>query len=98
MFGQSPPAPLHEHVSPVPVHVARSHPYRMRTRRSFPSARSPYIGITVPAVIAADPYMITAWPHAPMLHDGMWRTGPYYHFLSIGRTHQQAEAEQRTYD
>jgi hypothetical protein len=80
-----PPAPLDEYVSTVPMLVTRRHPYCMRAGREFPSARSPYIRIAVPAVITADPDVIPAWPHGAVLHDGMWRAGSYDYFISIGR-------------
>src|SRR5580700_8854513 len=97
-FSQLPPASLHEHISPAPMLITRRHPYGMWTGRHFPAARSPYIGVAVPAVIPADPHMIAAWPGDARLHDGMWRTGPYYYFICIGRAHQQAEPQQRTYN
>lgn len=73
-----------DHYIPVmAVLPAGSNPYGMRTRRRFPSAGLPCIGISIPAVVSAYPDMLTAWPRAAMLNKEPRRCDLYHHFCCL---------------
>ena len=77
------PAALYHHISVTPMLPAGSNPHRMRTRRRFPSASLPCIGISIPTVVSAYPDMLTAWPRAAMLNKEPRRCDLYHHFCCL---------------
>jgi hypothetical protein len=55
----------------------------MRTRRRFPSARLPGIGIAIPAVVSAYPDKLTTWAYAAMLNKEPGRRDSYHHLCCL---------------
>jgi hypothetical protein len=62
---------------------AGSNPHCARTRRRFPSAGLPGIGIAVPAMISAYPDMLTTRPYATLLNKEPWRRDSYHYFRCL---------------
>ncbi len=93
-----PPAAFYENIASVTVNITRGYPDRAGMRAGFPATRCPHVGIAVPAVISANPYMVPAWPLGAMLHYRSWRAGPYDYLFSIGGANQDAQPQQRAYD
>jgi hypothetical protein len=77
------PVAFDHHISVMAVLPAGSNPYGMRTRRRFPSAGLPCIGISIPAVISADPNMLTTWPRATVLNKEPRRRDLHHHFCCL---------------
>ncbi len=55
------PAAFDHDISVMAVLPAGSNPYSMRTRRRFPSAGLPGIGVAIPTVVSAYPDMLWTW-------------------------------------
>jgi hypothetical protein len=74
------PVAFHENVPATGAGISRGNPYSTWTGPRFPPPRLPCVGMTIPAVIAGNPYMIAAGAKAAMLHQHLRRTKFYYDF------------------
>jgi hypothetical protein len=65
------------------------------TRRCFPSPLLPHVGVSVPAVVTSNPYMLAAWCNvAPLyLHSGWCNS--HYNFGSLDGPDSQGGRKQR---
>jgi hypothetical protein len=67
---------------------------RTGTRWGFPSAFLPHVGVSVPAVVAPDPYMLVAWCGATRLHHNSRWCNSHYNFGSLGGPNSEGGREQ----
>ncbi len=89
------PATFHEYPSCMPVNPVVAHPYGMRTRWEFPTARRPCIRISVPLMVPADPHIARTGRCDSRLDDLPWRMDLHYDFLGIKRSNAHRQRKQR---
>jgi hypothetical protein len=91
---QLPPAAFCVNIPVMAVRVPGSNPSRADPWRRFPSAPLPGVGIAVPALISANPDVITAGAKRAVLPDANRRPEPYDHFR-VGGHQPKGKAKQR---
>jgi hypothetical protein len=87
------PAAFDEHVSVAPVLPTRRDPYGMLARRHFPATRRPCIGLSVPAVIAANPNVSGARRDGSVLHNRRRRCNPNHHIRRLNQADAGRDSE-----
>lgn len=58
LIGNLPPVSFNKNITAPTVNPAMGLPTGARTRRAFPPAGFPVVGVPVPAVVAIDPHML----------------------------------------
>ncbi len=89
-----PPVAFVINIAITAVCVSGSDPPGVLARRDFIASPLPHIRIPVPAMIAGDPYMPSAWAGGPMLTDADRGPKPDYD-LRMGRHDHEGKSEQR---
>jgi hypothetical protein len=89
------PTAFDKHVAVMTVLPAWRHPNGMRMWRFCPTAGFPNVGVSVPAVITADPDVTPAGSNTAMFDDGPWRSDFDYHFGSLRRPDGYGNRKQR---
>jgi hypothetical protein len=89
-----PPVAFRINIPAMTVRVSGSDPSRTGTWRRFPSARLPSVGIAIPAVISANPDMITAWAKGAVFPNADRWPKPY-NDLRMSRYYPKCQAKQR---
>jgi hypothetical protein len=67
------PVAFHQHPSGVAVLSVMGDPMSVRAWRTVPSPRYPYIGMTIPTMVAGHPNVIATGAYRMSLNNGMWR-------------------------
>jgi hypothetical protein len=88
-----PPAAFGINIPVAAMRVSGSHPYRMFTRRLFPPASLPVIGVAVIAMVSPHPDMFPAWAGGAMFMDADRRT-KFYDDLRMRRTEAQCGSDE----
>ena len=76
------------------VNIPGRNPHGMRAGRRFPTSGSPSVGMAVPAVIPANPHVITARCDAAMLDNGPRRSDSHDNFRSLSGAYDRGAGEQ----
>src|ERR1035437_7081504 len=87
-----PPVAFHQNITAIAADVMMRHPFVMPSRRFFPSSTLPLIGVTVPTVITADPYVVAARRRRTLLHQNARRSDAN-HYIGCRCAHCQQSRE-----
>ena len=88
------PATINEDIAVTRMSIAGRYPNGVRTGWCFPSARIPSVGISIPTMIAGNPYMVGAGANAPDFYKRS-RWADSYHSLRLKGTDSNGNPKKR---